>query len=610
MCGLIGFAAKYPAHHVGMRADFMTQGLYVNALRGQHSTGFFKVDGKTAKALYVKDAVDARLFLQQRNLVRHLEDVRSESVFVVGHNRHATLGGRGLDNAHPFAAGSVVLVHNGTLRSYHSLPTHPQGDSDSARVTQALSEAKPAEASKVLADLQGDYAFIWHDSRTKLLNVATNGNRPLSYLKTDSHVFFASEGMMVKMLLARIGGNDQKLPRIQHFKPFHVYRLKPGALDWTTEKYTETKRTAYVSHNAGQHHVANKSSQQADVTDYEDYYDHYGHMGGHAAGNPTGAGNVVPRATIAEAVAAASLKKREIAKQAAKKAGKLSPQVQRFVDESKRAAKKRITESNALLERCGLPFRIGDQIDVTNETTTFYDSGKAANEEEPLGSVTGYVEHFDPKFKDPILFETVVHQAVMADVWHEAIDTVKATLASATLDVKTKDLTCTAIYKEVGHFRRPVSPAYMKDRTVWPPYIEKILQGHRWFYEENDLPRFEWFTSTVMLTSREMDVILNGTKCVLCEKPVENIAYDNVVFVDEGEFCCKTCTKEARKTTVRKDVPTAALEEAEGRANNVLRLPTAQKPRVRVNHGGVVVVGSTGDAEVTPPKGKAGSKDS
>lgn len=523
MCGIIGFATTSHNEDLPSRVTFMNQALYVNALRGQHSTGFFKVDTKRGGATYVKDACDARLFLQQRSLVAHLDDVSKDHWLVVGHNRHATLGGRGLDNAHPFAAGHVCMVHNGTLRSYYSLPQHPEGDSDSARVCQAMGKAGSdvTEVTELLADLQGDYAFVWHDSRVNQLRIATNGRRPLSYLRHGTHMFFASEGMMVKMLLSRVDANA-KLPRINHFKPFHLYTLDQDSLDWQTTPYREKERvvTRYFPHT-------NKPNTVVDA-DYKD----------------------IPV-----------------------KADK--PQE----GESKRAAKARVKLSNEALVKCGLPWRVGAVIDVSNDEMDFYETGKNDYTEDPLGYVSGFAEYVKPgEHQIPYLVQATVHQTVLSDVWHETVDTIKATIVSAKIVKGELQLTC--IYREVGARRREYTVAF-RDGPYWTKDLDRFFDGYRHSYSDDDLPKWK-FNDQVRLSCREVDLLLARAKCDICEKDAEDVAYDNIRMSGLQTFACGTCVDAGDNDT---DVVPGPLDE-----KPVLQLPHKSKPRVRVQHDGTVIM--------------------
>ena len=158
MCGLSGFVTKSLTFET-KKANFLEQALYAGALRGQHATGLFTVNDE-GHAFFAKDALPSSKFVDQEGIAKYVRGVATKTRAAVGHNRHATSGGRGYGAAHPFCTKHVTLVHNGTLTDYHKFPDHEQATSDSARLTQALSEADPG-GKDILEGVHGAYALVW-----------------------------------------------------------------------------------------------------------------------------------------------------------------------------------------------------------------------------------------------------------------------------------------------------------------------------------------------------------------------------------------------------------------------------------------------------------------
>ena len=115
MCGLVGFVTEAGYTLATDRKSFITEGLIVDTLRGEDSTGVMYGAPKCTLAGYYKQAVDGYTFTEDDKF-KKLRDSVGKHRFMAGHNRAATRGAVTADNAHPFREGDVTLVHNGTLR--------------------------------------------------------------------------------------------------------------------------------------------------------------------------------------------------------------------------------------------------------------------------------------------------------------------------------------------------------------------------------------------------------------------------------------------------------------------------------------------------------------
>lgn len=514
MCGIVGFVTDSPGKANSIRANFMGQALYVDALRGQDATGVFSVR-KNKKAYFMKDSCDARLFLQQPQFVDCIDDFRSDRYLAIGHNRKTTLGGNGYANAHPFTSGPICVVHNGTLRDWHNLPRHSTGTSDSARVATALAEAEPGGLD-VLAKLKGDFALVWYDVRSTKLYLTTNGRRPLDYLRYGDHTFFSSEGMLAKFVLSRL--IDDKLPRISHFKPLHLYSVEMGSVDFTTEKYEDAGRTVFTpinrqySHGSSHNSIADAvragtGSQVMDRNRNPGIKKH------------NGAGGVIPnKETIA---------------------------LLKFPGESNKAAKKRMTKTNQLLRASEVDMKVGDVLEINRETYRQYETDANKRSDDPMGEVHGFMEWVLDG--DDIMFHASVHNCPIIDVFSDMVDTVKCHLFGAYLD-ENGDMVLLGNYIEVGCYKKAV--ATNVEESEWPPFIRNFFQNKRYFYNTHDGPEHEWFESTCLLTNREMDMLMKDKACEICSIDAALVQYDDMVFVGEDMFVCNDCNKNIGGTTV------------------------------------------------------------
>lgn len=519
MCGIVGFLAEKPRQLNALRANFMEQALYVDALRGQDSTGMFSVK-LDRKAYYIKDAVDARLFLQQGSIKRAVDDMRQDRYLCVGHNRKATLGSRDLSNAHPFVAGNVCMVHNGTLHSYHTLPSHPDGNSDSARVAQALSVAEPGGLA-VLEELKGDYAFVWFDGRSHKIYFANNGKRPLSFLRAKDHTFFASEGMMAKFVLSRTMdlGKKESLPRITNFKPFHLYSAGLGEVQFDIQEYEAktTTRTYPVRGAAGSTNDRPTYGRNQGIRESKQ----------EATGTTT-----TTRATTL----ASTTKGTKRATTGVIPVKEVVSEL-RYPNEGVKAARKRLTRINQLLKAADVDLQVGDTVEIKREKATAYDH--QADAKDPQGKVEGFMEWVLDGAEEVIFYATV-HNAPMADIYSDFVDTVHGTLAGARFD-ENGDLHIAVEYGELGSHRYPVADNV--DPKKWPAWCNNFFDKQRWFYSNDDFPEHEWFESTCLLTNRELDILLENKQCCMCQAPTLHIPRDDTFFVSEDSVVCKECNE-------------------------------------------------------------------
>jgi hypothetical protein len=534
MCGMFGFITESPEKSNRIRCDFVSQMLYVDALRGQDATGIFSVKASDKNAYYLKDAIDARLFLQQDQFTDAIDDFRVNRYVAVGHNRKATLGLRDFENAHPFITKTICMVHNGTLRGYHQLPHHATGNSDSSYVCAALADCAPGGLS-VLTKLDGDYAFIWYDKRVSKMYFATNGRRPLDYLRCGDHTFFASEGMMAKFVLSRL--LEGKLPRISHFKPFHLYSVAMGEVVFQMEKYEKEHVTYYPPRQrqhtytspAGSHvHLADAMKQRNPANDIN-------HNPGIKTQHNIKSGGVIPGKELVTSL--------------------------KLPSESKKACKRRLTKTNQLLRSSDVDLKVGDVLEINRETARSYETKEnQAKGGDCLGELRGFMSWVLEG--DEAIFHAQVVNCLMVDVFSDMVDTVKAVLFGAYIDEQ-GDMCLLLDYREVAAYRRPVATDV--DEKEWPAYIRHFFENHRHFYNESDMPEHEWFESTCLLTNREMDLLLNEEACGVCGVVSALIPYDNMVFVGEQTIVCAECNKKIDDENAEGKTITVSLYNKDGK---------------------------------------------
>ena len=243
MCGMFGvIRTTKDIYGMAKLNTFFSEALYADALRGPHATGVFSVETdhnqKTLRSFYAKDPTNAVLFLGQQRFQQYLSNIMLNSRAVFGHNRYATVGSRGVDGAHPHLSDHVTLIHNGTLKDYEFLPLSEHGDSDSARLCEALSQAEPGGID-VWEKLYGAYACLWYDNRSSSVYAVRNTERPLDVFANKLGVFFASEGRMAQWILDRNNILDtKKQPKALPTHKVYQWKLSPtSAKEVGNEKY-------------------------------------------------------------------------------------------------------------------------------------------------------------------------------------------------------------------------------------------------------------------------------------------------------------------------------------------------------------------------------------
>lgn len=204
MCGLAGFISlnARPSSNYKQKREFVTQALYLSAMRGMDGTGIAIVEDPTKPAEVYKKAFASYDFLQLKKVDRYLSDIdRAKAVIL--HTRATTRGNNSDRNCHPFQFGNITLAHNGYISNPKQIAPGLDYDVDSAHAAAAFS-TKPA--IEVLPDVMGAYCFVWHDAASRTINITRNDDRPLhyAYIPEWNGIAFMSEHVMLAMLLARV----------------------------------------------------------------------------------------------------------------------------------------------------------------------------------------------------------------------------------------------------------------------------------------------------------------------------------------------------------------------------------------------------------------------
>ena len=202
MCGLFCIISKSENGFTDKQINIFTQGLFADTLRGEDSTGAFSVTN-SGNVHTIKDVGPGHTFIKNKNFDDFLKDQYLYGKILVGHNRSATRGVKTDKNAHPFISGNTVLVHNGTLLSHHHLANT---NTDSEAICIALD--KKENPIDILSELDGAFALIWYNAKTKQFHVSRNNQRPLWILETEHYDLIGSEAKLLEWISWRNGGKD------------------------------------------------------------------------------------------------------------------------------------------------------------------------------------------------------------------------------------------------------------------------------------------------------------------------------------------------------------------------------------------------------------------
>jgi hypothetical protein len=193
MCGLVGVAGSIDNQDIGAFNDL----LLANVVRGKHSTGVAGVDRGNRSHLI--KCVGGPLDLQEQKGYDNV--VRQDKKVLIGHNRHATVGGVSKVNAHPFDFDNLVGAHNGTVDKFR-LKDHNEFPTDSEALYNNMNLFGPEETIKLIS---GAWALTWYDKGYKTINLIRNKERPLFYTLCDEgkSLWWASEAGMLRWCLER-----------------------------------------------------------------------------------------------------------------------------------------------------------------------------------------------------------------------------------------------------------------------------------------------------------------------------------------------------------------------------------------------------------------------
>jgi hypothetical protein len=231
MCGITLYGSPTAS---ASELEFFERALICDTFRGYHSTGAFvgyQDNEKPGSIIaYAKEVGEGWNFINSESwkAIRNVEvkpvvvgrvSTKIHPRFAVGHNRHATMGAKTAENAHPFQHEAVTLVHNGTMDDPSLLVDFRKFEVDSDNICYSINKVGIEETIKTM---DGAYTLVWHDARDNTLNILRNSERPFHLLETVGGDWLgASEKEMLLWLQCRNKYNifNKYVPEVKrHFE--------------------------------------------------------------------------------------------------------------------------------------------------------------------------------------------------------------------------------------------------------------------------------------------------------------------------------------------------------------------------------------------------------
>lgn len=256
MCGLVGIVGE---DLITPDQECFRNMLLMDYLRGEHSTGVFIESfhretgdrrGTIAKAV----GHPVNLFNRYPTIFDHSTNIviptaKEAFKLLLGHNRHATIGGQTPENAHPFRQGHIIGAHNGTVSTGRFNLKCPKEDlksqTDSEEILNFLSRG--GTLSELEETLTGAWALTWWDNNDLSLNIYRNNERELHYAfnEASKKLYWASEEWILQIASRKLAVKPEIKP-----VPIHThikFKLNAeGKFESLTEEKIEFKKSTTV----------------------------------------------------------------------------------------------------------------------------------------------------------------------------------------------------------------------------------------------------------------------------------------------------------------------------------------------------------------------------
>ncbi|MEM0144059.1 MAG: hypothetical protein QXL94_09010 [Candidatus Parvarchaeum sp.] len=197
MCGILGFVSK---NNIGNQkaASLLINGYIAQSARGQQSFGaLIGRDGKMAviRQLSITNFIN-------RFTANKFKDIN----LCMFHHRMASVGEISQKNTHPFIAGDICLVHNGTwidsAMFRDDFSDKLTGTTDSEIIAHMINK----HGVDTFKEISGSASLVWVNKKESTLNFwRTHTPMKLAYIKEKEILLFASTQEAIEAMVKTLG---------------------------------------------------------------------------------------------------------------------------------------------------------------------------------------------------------------------------------------------------------------------------------------------------------------------------------------------------------------------------------------------------------------------
>jgi glucosamine 6-phosphate synthetase-like amidotransferase/phosphosugar isomerase protein len=195
MCGIIGFVASKGLPK-GIASRIILNGYIAQKERGNQSFGAL-----------INSATGSRIIksIQLATFMKNFTKLDNNTSLVMFHHRMASIGNISKQNTHPFVAGNICLVHNGTWvgASLHKSEFLTEGDTDSEIIAHMINKYGVKDAVK---NISGSASLVWVNKEEETINFwRLSTPMVIAYVPSWNILFFASTEKAIREMVSSLG---------------------------------------------------------------------------------------------------------------------------------------------------------------------------------------------------------------------------------------------------------------------------------------------------------------------------------------------------------------------------------------------------------------------
>lgn len=265
--------------------------LILNSFRGTDSTGLMSWHKHKNEYFTLKDDCHPFYFDGVHLQQDLLKEWKTNPNLISVHCRAATVGKVTVDNAHPFEAGDVIGMHNGTILSHFEGKNN--FDTDSEALYNNINKLGVKEAIKLLDIGAPAYALVWLNKKENTLNFLRNSARPLHIFHTGWTIYWSSDAKDLRYVFTEQEKEEKTKSgclknRVLYLEPDKHYKIdltNTGEIEYTSEEVKPEKKNYHFNDTGG-------SWRNGEFFPKSQFPKNGKHTGGKSTGNT--ANNLIP----------------------------------------------------------------------------------------------------------------------------------------------------------------------------------------------------------------------------------------------------------------------------------------------------------------------------